>query len=95
MRCGSVGDKRRNVSTSKELAEIQLDNFFVIDSNMYSSKVISMIILKRKLLKLVMNERIPRLSPTLRYRVLSEDSSESPMFSLQLLLAVAVDRRPT
>jgi hypothetical protein len=54
--CGCVGDKRRNVPTSKELAEIQLDNFCVIDSNMYSSKVISMI-LKRKLLKLVINER--------------------------------------
>jgi hypothetical protein len=31
--------------------------------------------------------------PVLRYRVLSEDSFLSPIFSLQLLLAVAVDRK--
>jgi hypothetical protein len=39
-------------------------------------------------------EGIPRLSATLRYRVLYEDSFESSIFSLQLLLAVALDRRP-
>ncbi len=41
-----------------------------------------------------MKERIPRLSATLQYRVLSEDRFDSPIFSLQLLLAVALDRRP-
>jgi hypothetical protein len=40
-------------------------------------------------------ERIPRLSATLRYRVLSGDSFESPIFSVQLLLAAALGRRPT
>jgi hypothetical protein len=39
-------------------------------------------------------ERIPYLSVTLRYRVLSGDSFESPIFFLQLLLAAALDRRP-
>ncbi len=38
--------------------------------------------------------RIPCLSATLQYRVLSEDRFNSPIFSLQLLLAVALDRRP-
>ncbi len=33
-------------------------------------------------------------SCTLRYRVLSEDSVESPIFSLQLLIAVALGRKP-
>ncbi len=37
-------------------------------------------------------ERIPRLSATLQYRLLSVDSFESPILLLQLLLAVAVDR---
>jgi hypothetical protein len=32
--------------------------------------------------------------PALRYRVLSGDSFESPIFFLHLLLAVALDRRP-
>jgi hypothetical protein len=32
--------------------------------------------------------------PTLRYRVLLEDSFESPIVFLQRLLAVALDRRP-
>jgi hypothetical protein len=39
-------------------------------------------------------ERIPCLSATLRCGVLSEDSFISPIFSLQLLLVVALDRRP-
>jgi hypothetical protein len=33
--------------------------------------------------------------PAFQYRVLSEDSFESPMFFLQLFLAVALERRPT
>jgi hypothetical protein len=45
-------------------------------------------------LKRKKEERIPRLSATLQYRVLSEDRFSSPIFSLQLLLAVALDRRP-
>jgi hypothetical protein len=43
---------------------------------------------------LQMKERIPGLSVTLRYRVLSGDSFFSPIFFLQLLLAVALDTRP-
>jgi hypothetical protein len=39
-------------------------------------------------------ERIPRLSAILRYRVLSGGSFESPIFVLQLLLVVALERRP-
>ncbi len=40
-------------------------------------------------------ERISRLSATLRYnKGLSGDSFESPIFFLQPLLAVALDRRP-
>ncbi len=39
-------------------------------------------------------KRIPRLSVTLQYRVLSGDSFDSPIFSLQLSLAIALDRRP-
>jgi hypothetical protein len=38
-------------------------------------------------------ERISHLSATLRYRVLSGDIFESPIFFLQLFLAVALDRR--
>jgi hypothetical protein len=39
-------------------------------------------------------ERIPRLPTTLRYRVLSRDSFESPIVFRQLLLVVALDRKP-
>jgi hypothetical protein len=39
-------------------------------------------------------ERIPRLSATLQYRVLLEDRFNSSIFSLQLLLVVALERRP-
>jgi hypothetical protein len=42
-----------------------------------------------------LRRRIPRLSATLRYRMLSGDSFESPIFFLQLWLAVALDRSPT
>jgi len=38
--------------------------------------------------------RIPRLSATLRYRMLSEDSFESLIFFRQLLLVVALERKP-
>jgi hypothetical protein len=37
--------------------------------------------------------RRPRVSTTLQYRMLSGDSYESPMFFLQLLLPVALERR--
>ncbi len=40
-------------------------------------------------------ERIPRFVAILRYTVLSEGSFESPIVFLQLLLAVALERRPT
>jgi hypothetical protein len=40
-------------------------------------------------------ERIPHLSATLRYRILSGGSFDSQIFFLQLLLAVGLDRRPT
>jgi hypothetical protein len=39
-------------------------------------------------------ERKPRLSATLRYRVLFGDSFESQIFFLQLLLAVTLGQRP-
>jgi hypothetical protein len=39
-------------------------------------------------------ERIPRLSATLRYTVLSEDSFVSLIFFRQLLLVVALERKP-
>jgi hypothetical protein len=39
--------------------------------------------------------RIPCLPDTLQYRMLSGDSFLSRIFFLQLLLAVALDRRPT
>jgi hypothetical protein len=39
-------------------------------------------------------ERIPCLLATLRYKVLSRDSLESPIVFLQLLLAVTLKRRP-
>jgi hypothetical protein len=39
-------------------------------------------------------ERIPRLPAALRYRVLSRDSFKSSIFFLQILLVVALDRRP-
>ena len=41
-----------------------------------------------------LKRRTLRLSATLRYRVLPESSFISPISSLQLLLAVALDRRP-
>ncbi len=41
----------------------------------------------------VKSERIPHLSATLRSRVLSGDNYVSPIFFLQLFLAVALDRR--
>ncbi len=43
---------------------------------------------------LISKERIPHLSATLQYSVLPGDSFESPVFFLELLLAVALDRRP-
>jgi hypothetical protein len=46
-------------------------------------------------LRINWRRRIPRLSATLRYRLLSGDSFETPIFFLELLLAVAPNRRPT
>jgi hypothetical protein len=43
---------------------------------------------------LISKERIPHLSVTLQYSVLPGDSFETPICFLELLLAVALDRRP-
>jgi hypothetical protein len=44
--------------------------------------------------KKIDRKRIPHISAPLQYRVLSRDSFESLIFSIQLLLAVALDKRP-
>jgi hypothetical protein len=58
---------------------------------------IKLIMLEIKLAKRVNNaeeRKNTRLSTTVWYRVLSGDSFESPIFSLQLLVALAINGRP-
>jgi hypothetical protein len=74
--------------------------FFFLFSNCYFIDWKDIFILKNVLFSCIKvkgrkkEERILRLSAILQYRVLSEDRFSSPIFSLQLLLAVALDRRP-
>ncbi len=58
----------------------------------YTQDALSWIQLKR--IRCRKKEKAPRPSATLWYRMMSGDSFERPIFFLELLLVVALDRRP-